>query len=206
MNKTLASLSNILFCILLGGCSLEPVTVPPVKTYTLTNNTVTAQNKVLINKSITVMPVLAASGFDTSNMLYEEKPYLLSSFVQNAWIAPPAALITPILAQALQETGFATVITGPSVSNTDYLLNTTLISLYQDFTVNPSVIVLNLDATLINNTTNQVVADKTFHFRVNTKENTPYGGVLAANAAVGNAVTAIAQFLVTAVAADIVKH
>lgn len=184
--------------IFLPGCStFDPVITPEVKTYRLNETAPVLISSSQTHKSITVMPVIAVSGFDSSAMIYQSSPSLLSSFVESAWFAPPANMIQPVLTSHLQQSkGFSIVVSGPSLSSTDYLLNTTLLSLYQDFTVQPSIIHFSIDINLINNHSNQIIADQVFTAQVKVSENTPYGGVVAANQALTVLLNQAVPFLI----------
>lgn len=202
-------MKKALFCLtlatssLLTGC-IGPVLVSPVQTYTITyvgNPSMVRQAPV--DKSLTVLPIKASRGFDSTAMIYQTKPYLLTSFGLNAWVAPPASLMSPLLLKALQNSGnFKNVVNGPAISNTDYTINTMLLELYQDFTVHPSEIVLSLDVDIVNNANSQVVADKVFTTRVKTSEENPYSGVVATNQAFNQLLNQITQFLTQQIRMD----
>lgn len=198
MKKHLTFLPILALCTVLAGCSaLSPIAMAPTKTYTLSKLVVAPSPNQQTNQTITVMPVTATRGFDSSAMIYENQPYLLTSFAQNAWIAPPANMLTTLMTAALQQSqSFKAVVMGPSISTSTYLAKITLLGLYQDFMINPSEVVLTLDTTLINGQTNVIIADKTFTTRVKTTANTPYGGVIAANDAVNILLNQITQFLI----------
>ncbi len=190
--------AGLLGCVLLlSACSFGPVKESPVSTYRLS---ATATMPVTGSKpqaaTLMVMPVTSTRGFDSSDMLYQKKPYQLAAFVENAWVAPPANMITPLLLQSLQQSNlFQAVILGPAMNSTTYTLNAVVLGLYQDFTVDPSQVVLSLNVSLGNNQTNQVVADHTFTIRVKTTANDPYAGVLAANQALTEALTDVDEFI-----------
>ncbi len=180
----------------LAACSLGPVKVPNNNTYMLTQSAVQTHFVQSYPASLTVMPVIASRGFDSTAMRYQSSPYQLTSFVENTWAAPPANMITPLLLQSMQQSHlFNAVILGPAMNSTTYGLNTTLLSLYQDFTLKPSQIVLSLDVSLGNNRTNQVIADQVITVRVKTSAETPYAGVVAANEALSQALADVAQFV-----------
>ena len=191
-----------LFCVsacLLAGCTLlTPVTLPPMQTYTINlPGKITENPPPVLEQSIMVMPVLANRGFDTKAMLYQQTPYTLAAFAQNAWIAPPASMLTALITQSLQASHlFKAVLNSPSLASSRYTLTTTLTSLYQDFTVSPSEVVLDLNASLINNQSNQTIAEKSFHLRLQTNRDTPYAGVTAINQAASTLVTELTHFVI----------
>ena len=105
-------------------------------------------------------------------------------------------MMTPLIIKAMQDSSlFKAVVLGPSLSNTTYILNASLLALYQDFTVNPSEIVLSLDVSLSDANTTQLMADQVITERVPAKEDNPYSGVVAANQAMSNALVAMTQFV-----------
>ena len=181
----------------LSACSLGPVKVPTTNTYMLTNST--TQMAPLSRPeatSLMIMPVTATRGFDSTAMLYQTVPYQLTSFVQNAWVAPPANMISPLLLKSIQQSNmFQAVVSGPSMNSTGYALNVKLLALYQDFTVKPSQIVLSLDVNLGDNQNNQVLADQVITVRVNTAAEAPYAGVVAANQALSQSLEDVIQFI-----------
>jgi cholesterol transport system auxiliary component len=180
----------------LSACSFGPVKVPNANTYVLSDISSQAAYPKVLSESLTVMPVVASRGFDSTAMMYQATPYQLTSFAQNTWAAPPANMITPLLLKSLQRSQlFKTVILGPAMSSTSYGLNTTLLGLYQDFTVKPSQIVLSLNVSLGNNQTNQVVADKVIMVRVKATAENPYAGVVAANVALSQSMDDVVQFV-----------
>ncbi len=186
----------------LSACSLSSVKVPNANTYVLTD--VASQSSISpVTKphgALTVMPVVASRGFDSTAMMYQTTPYQLTAFSQNSWAAPPANMITPLMLKSLQQSQlFNAVIAGPTMNNTQYGLSTTLLALYQDFTVKPSQIVLSLDLSVGNNQSNQVIADRIITVRVNANQETPYAGVIAANAALSQALEDSVQFVSAAV-------
>jgi cholesterol transport system auxiliary component len=187
--------SVIVLAMSVSACSFGPVKVPNANTYRLTDMGQQTYPKPL-GASLTVMPVVASRGFDSAAMMYQAAPYQLTSFAQNTWAAPPASMLTPLLLKSLQHSNlFHAVILGPAMNNTDYSLNTTLLALYQDFTVQPSQIVLSLDVSLGNNQSNQVVADRVMTIHVNATANNPYAGVVAANVALTQGLDDVAQFV-----------
>ncbi|MCX7122273.1 MAG: ABC-type transport auxiliary lipoprotein family protein [Gammaproteobacteria bacterium] len=180
----------------LGACSFGPVEEAHSNTYMLTD--ISMQIPVAHPQAATlmVMPVTAVRGFDSTAMRYQMRPYQLSSFAQNMWMAPPANMISPLLLKSLQNSHlFQAVVSGPSMNNTTYTLNAKLLALYQDFTVKPSQMVLSLELSFGNNQNNQLVADQVMTVRVNTAAETPYAGVQAANQALSQSLGYVTQFV-----------
>ncbi len=194
--KTVKYLIPLIAASVLSACSFGPVNVAPETTYSLTQTPVLTPAKISPTATLMVMHVNAIRGFDSSNMMYQKAPYELASYSKNAWLAPPASMMTPLIIKTMQDSGlFKAVVLGPSLSNTTYVLNASLLALYQNFTVTPSEIVLSLDVSLSDANTTQLMADQVMTERVPAKTDTPYGGVVAANQAMSNALTDMTHFV-----------
>ena len=127
------------------------------------------------------VPILT---YQSADMLYVNEHYQLAPFVKNTWSVPPAEMLFPLMTQSLQNTHyFSAVIPAPTFAYTDWRLDSHVMKLQQDFTHKPSIVVLELDATLINNLTANVIANKQFYAQATAPSDTPYGGVIAANIA-----------------------
>lgn len=127
------------------------------------------------------IPVLA---YQSADMLYVSQNYQLQPFVKNSWRVPPAEMLFPLITQSLQNTDyFAAVIPAPTFAYADWRLDSYVIKLQQDFTHKPSIVELELNATLINNVKASVIANKRFYVQAVAPSDTPYGGVVAANTA-----------------------
>lgn len=147
--------------------------------------------------TILVNQLAANPGYDTSAMVYMVTPYELNAYSQSQWVAPPAQMLTTVIASSLRRTNFfAAVITPPFSGVTSYRLDTQLIKLQQEFLLPTSQEHLTLLVTLINNSSNRVLATKQFDIVLPTQENNPYGGVLAANKAAAQLSAQIASFVV----------
>lgn len=195
MRRSSLLLSSILA---LAGCQvLGPQAVPPTNTYALSipnvHSSTHHENKI----TLLVNTPTAAPGYDTSKMMYTNKLFQVSSFAQNKWAAAPAEMIGPLLVEKLRQTNkFHAVISSAFTADRQFILRTHVTELRQNFTVNPSKIELTITAELINAENNKVMNTRTFTTALSTPENTPYGGVLAANRAVNKVLTQISEFCV----------
>lgn len=198
MKKIVSTVCIFMFSLscmsLLSSCALNAVSLPPLKTYTLTSapSPQPVSTAPSISGALAVSPVVALPGFEGRDMIYQSRPYQLAAFSNHAWFAPPASMITPLIVSSLQASHIFSALFLGEPSQADYVLNTTLVSLYQDFTVQPSQMVLNLNITLINAKTGAIlIADQSIHEQCVTQDNTPYSGVLAANIALSHALSDI---------------
>lgn len=183
------------FClILLSGCG--PISMPPVSRYAITSSPPIKKMHHRTHKTLLVSTPIASAGYKSNKMIYITIPYRLRSFANNQWIAPPADMLLPLIAESLRKTDyFKAVVTAPFSGVVNYRLDTQLLTLQQEFLHPVSQIRLVLQATLINDINNHVIASRRFQIVVNAPENNPYGGVLAANRAAASLSKQITQFV-----------
>jgi len=166
--------------LLLSAC-LGPVT-PPEKTRFTIEVKSFRNPQVYSPITLLVARPTASSGYDTRRMIYNCRPYEMKAFANNEWAGSPANLLQPVIVQSLRDTGrFRAVVAPPLSAHRDYLLKTNLVELRQDFTYQPSCLLMALQAELIDNKTRRVIASQIFSVKIPTYSNDPYGGVLAAN-------------------------
>ena len=160
---------------------LRSIKVPPAKTYL----------------TILVSAPMASPGYQTSAMIYMLTPYQLSSYANNQWVVPPSQMLLPLFVQALRQTGhFFAVVSPPFVGVTNYRFETHLLKLQQEFFSSISHVRLTVQASLIKNSTNRIIASQVFEVLISAPNNNPYGGVLAANQAAAIISHRIALFCV----------
>jgi cholesterol transport system auxiliary component len=188
--------------VLLAACGLtQPVKVASVSSYTLTRTGKPQARRTPLRKSILVSRPIASPGYRGRAMVYVDKTYQLKHFARNQWVAPPAQLMLPLIAQTLLKAhAFHAVVEPPFAGVTNYRLDTRLVKLQQDFTHNPSRVTVVLQAELINNISNKIIASRSFQTKVNTQHNDPYAGVIATNVAVQRLMTQLGNFVVRRVA------
>lgn len=149
------------------------------------------------SSSLTVTPTAAVDGYETDQIRYLTRPFTLSSFAKSNWVSPPATMLYPLLIQSLQHSGyFSAVGSGSYFSKTTYRLDTQLIELRQNFTKKPSVLELKVKAVLTHVEDNQIIASRLFKLAIPCPQDTPYGGVLAANQATLKFTKAITAFVI----------
>jgi cholesterol transport system auxiliary component len=192
LRKLLVMLASVL---LLSSCSLlSPA--PRSNTYIL--NTVPSVAKHgREHGAILVMQPTTSPIYETSDMAYTTTPYLISYFAKNMWAETPTQMLQPLIIQTLLNTHHFKAVSGNNTYGTyDYVLNSQLLELQQDFTQGISVIRLRLRAELISNASSQVIATKEFSVVIPAPYQTPYGGVIAANRATAQMLQDLARFCV----------
>ncbi len=150
---------------------------------------------------LAVSPPRAQPGFDTDRMVYVQRPYEIEYFADNRWAEPPARMLAPLLAQALERSGaFRAVVQAPSAVAADLRLDTELVRLQQDFSTRPSRIELTLRAQLVDLRHGRSLATREFDVTEPAPHDDPYGGVVAANQAVARMLGQLVAFCADAAA------
>ncbi len=135
--------------------------------------------------SLLVLPPRSAPGFDSQRIIYLREAHRLEYFARSEWVDPPARMLGPLLVQRLQRGGgYRAVVLAPSASRTALQLETQLLRLQHEFLGRPSQVRLQLRATVSDSRTRIVLGTRDFEAVVPTTDDTPYGGVRAANQAV----------------------
>lgn len=196
--KALQKITFILLVMLLSSCSvLKPIKTHPMAVYTLNRVSHMKMHKQPTRLTLLVSEPTASAGYESDRMMYRKKRYRLSAFAYHRWTAAPADMLLPLLAQSLRNTNyFRAVVTAPFSGITALRLDTHLLKFEQEFLQSVSQVRMVLQATLVNTTTNKVIASKRFSATVTAQHPTPEAGVIAANSAVSNILQQVAQFSV----------
>lgn len=194
-------ISALFVIFLLSACALlRPVKLPRQGTYTISGPYIAIPTDSKTSRTILVSTPVASSGYQSSKMIYIQTPFKLRAYAKNRWIAAPAEMLLPLFAQRLRACGyFKAVVTPPFSGITNYRLDTQLLTLQQEFLRPTSLIRLVIQATLINTTTNRVLASRRFQVMVSAPGNNPYSGVLAANKAADIMSKRLSSFVIQSV-------
>ncbi len=190
-----------LLLLALVGCSvLRPTTTPQPTFYALDGASspqapaapvVPAANA----PTLIVSPPRAAAGFDSQRIMYVREAHKLEYFANSEWVDPPARMLAPLMAGALERTGaFRAVVLTPSGASAELRLDTELVRLQQDFQTRPSQVRFTLRAWLVEDKSRRVLAWREFDATLPAPNDDPYGGVVAANRVVQSAVRELALF------------
>ncbi len=184
VNYLLRVFSLCLMALTLSACSLlSPVALPTINNYSLNQSATQKVAAKTNHKTVLVAIPTASPGFQSTQMIYLLKPYQLQAFSKNAWIAPPAQMLQPLIVQSLRNAGvFHAVIAAPTVVSTDVRLVAHLLQLQQNFIAGPSRIEIAIQVDLINKN-NDAIASRRFTQIVVCKQDNPQAGVIAANQA-----------------------
>lgn len=145
--------------------------------------------------TLTIAPPTAAPGFESPRMMYVKRPHELQAFARSEWVDTPARMLTPLLVRALGRSGaFAAVTDAGSGAAAELRLETEIVRLQQEFTSRPSRVRLTLRVQLSDVRARRVLGVREIEVVEEAASDDPYGGVVAANRAVRNALEAVASF------------
>ncbi len=186
--------ATLILVSLITACAVKP---PQQFKYKLSDYGIVPQTKHVGKTSLLVSTPLAASGYDSEQMLYIQKPFEIGAFSKNAWVASPARMLVPLIVQSLQKSKFFFAVTSiPYSDKTQYRLDTQLIEMQQNFLTTPSTLELVIKNVLTNANTNQVMASNLFSYKVPCPIEGPYGGVMAANVATKQYTKDLTRFVI----------
>jgi cholesterol transport system auxiliary component len=179
----------------LSSCALFSPAKPNQNTYVLNSIPHFVQTKSPRHHNLLITVPDAESAFDTTQMAYTTKPYGIAYYSRNRWVETPAQMLQPLIVQTLQKTHyFHAVVTSSFIGHYDYLLNTHIIKLQQNFLRTPITYEVAVQVELINATTNEILVTKQISIMEPVPQATPYGGVIAANRAIAKVLQLIATF------------
>lgn len=193
----------IIFCclasVLLSSCTLTTPVDLNKQLYTLNPKIIPIKKYPRSQQTILVLATQSIPELDSRKMMYMTQAHHIGYFSLHSWAAPPAEMLLSLIAQSLRVTHYyKAVLTAPYVGTTSLRLTTQLLQLQQDFRTHPSQIQIVLAAQLSNATTGKIIAAREFKAVVPALQQTPYGGVIAANVASTRILKQLAQFCVQA--------
>jgi len=135
--------------------------------------------------------------YNSTDMAYMAQPYQIGYFAKNNWAATPAQMLQTLMVQTLQNTQhFSNVTANLGVGSASYSLTTEIVDFHQDFLHVRSAYHLTVRAQLVLTATNTVVAAREFKIVEPATQNTPLGGVYAANQAAAKFLRELSEFCI----------
>ncbi|MEZ4334115.1 MAG: ABC-type transport auxiliary lipoprotein family protein [Myxococcota bacterium] len=144
--------------------------------------------------AILVAPPDARPGFDGRRMAYVQRPFELRYFARHQWVEPPARLLEPLVAVALERGGAFRAVSSGALVDPTLRLETEIVALQQEFDATPSRVRFVLAARLVDRGAARLVASTELEALEPAESADPYGGVVAANRAVGRVLEALAAW------------
>ena len=139
---------------------------------------------------------VAQPGFDTPRMAYTQRPYEVSYYGTHQWADPPARMLTPLLVQVLEQTGYWRAIAPmPTSVRGDYRVDIDQLVLLQDFLQKPSRVRVALRIQITKLPEYLVLGTRLFEMVEEASNDDAYGGAVAANRAVDRLLNELAGWL-----------
>ena len=139
----------------------------------------------------------AGPGFDTVRMAWVRRAYELDYFAAHRWVDTPSRMLGPLLVGALEQSGgFRAVTQAQGAVRADLRLDSEIVRLQQDFSVQPSREELALRVQLTDVRERRVIATRLFEEVEDAPSDDPVGGVIAANAALQRLLQQVADFCI----------
>ncbi len=183
-----------------AGCSaLRPAPMSDTAFYEL-DVARTAPPLPATGPTLVINPTHAAAGFDSKRIIYTRQSHQLEYFAHSEWVDTPARMLAPLLVAAAEGSGaFLAAMLTPSTAAGDLRLDTEIVRLQHEFDGGRSQVRFTLRAYLVDGGTRKIIASREFESVVPATSNDPYGGVIAANAAVRGVLAEFAGFCAQAV-------
>lgn len=135
-----------------------------------------------------------SAGYGSQRMAYLEQDYRLDYFADHQWVDPPAAMLEPLLVQALAaHPAFGAVSADGGGIRASLRLDTVIEALYQDFRPRPSRGRVALRVRLVDLGTGRIIDTRLIEDSEPAPSDDAYGGVQAINRALGRLLPEIAD-------------
>lgn len=198
MNKIRVVIA-LTFCLLTSCSVFSPVKVDQQTTYVINTLPVSPKKATRHVTLLVTSPEINAL-YRTREIAYTISPYQIAYFSKNAWAQRPSDMMYPLLIQTLQNTHhFHAVVTSSIPTNYDYVLNTQIQELLQDYMHPTGLIHLTVRAQLIKVATNRVIATRVLTLVEPFSQKTPYAGVVATNQVTAEMLRQLAVFCIQSI-------
>ena len=187
-----------LLLTLAGGCgALRLTATPPQSSFYALDSVKIATPAASPDAATTLIinPPRASAGFDSPRIIYVRETHKLEYYAYNEWVDTPARMLTPLIIDAVGNSGaFRAVVLASSAATGDLRLDTAILRLQHEFHSQPSRAHFTLRAYIVDNMTRQVLVWREFDESVAATSEDAYGGVVAANRAVQTVLEQLAGF------------
>lgn len=144
--------------------------------------------------AIVIAPPGARPGFEGARMAYVTRAYELRYFARHQWVEPPARLLAPLLAAALERGGRFRPVQAHTGIAPVLRLDTEIVALQQEFDVRPSQLRFAVRAQLVDAAAGRVLGTTEIEAVEPAGSDDPYAGVVAANRAVARVLEQLAAW------------
>lgn len=172
----------------LTGCLSFPRDEQPIHTFILGLDRSAEAAAAPVRKpgtgTLVVNVPVAQPGFETPRMAYTQRPYEVRYYATHQWADSPARMLTPLLIQTLEQTGYwRAVVSVPTSVRGDHRVEIDQLELVQTFLQTPSQVRLVLRVQVIKLPEYLVLGTRLFDAVEGTSTDDAYGGAVAANRA-----------------------
>ena len=184
----------------LAGCLSLPHDTHQIQTFFLSldrsaGGTAISEVRPKAGTLVVNVPV-AQPGFDGPHMAYMQRPYEVSYYATHQWADSPARMVTPVLIQALEQTGYwRAIVPMPTSVRGDHRVEIDQLELVQTFLQKPSQVRLALRVQVIKLPEYLVLGTRLFEVAEVASSDDAYGGAVAANRAADKLVREVAVWL-----------
>ncbi len=138
----------------------------------------------------------ADAGFDTPRMAYVQRSHEVNYYATSQWADSPARMVVPLLIRSLDCTGlWRAVVAMPTTIRGDYRLDVSGLMLQHEFLQQPSRVRVWMRAQLVEMTEQRLLGARNFEALEPAPSEDAYGGVFAANRAVGTVLHAVERWI-----------
>ncbi|MBA3660579.1 MAG: membrane integrity-associated transporter subunit PqiC [Gammaproteobacteria bacterium] len=172
-------------CLAISSCSVfSPVKLKPDRTYIIDSEPAAVVKKRKRNVTLLVMKPDTVSAYDTKEMAYTRKPFEVNFYTQSHWVERPEEMLQPLIVDTLQRTHYFHAIVSPPFSGRyNYILNTQILKLEQDFTQTPAILKFYIRTQLTKASSNRILNISVYKIEQPIQACSAYSGVIAANIA-----------------------
>ena len=198
MKNRMAGAVCVLLALTVAGCLPNRTESPPVHTFRLSLDSERTEARPADNNGpiLLVSMPLAEPGYETTKMVYLKRPYELEQYAVNQWADAPARMFASLMSERFSRAGSWRAVVPPSGAiRGDFRLDTYGFSLQQEFSQDPSRVRISVRAQLIDIREARIVGTRAFETAANAPSEDAYGGVVAANQAVGALLDEMASWL-----------
>jgi len=190
--------------VLLTACVLSRGIEGPVRTYQLTPEpgVLRIESRQFNGPGPILLVNLPQSdpGFDTQRMAYLTRPYEVNYFATSQWADTPARMLSMLLVRTFEQgRPWQAVVVSPTILRADYRVDVEGLVLVQEFVQSPSRARISWRAQLVDLRKGLVLGTRRFEGLQETSSDDAYGGVRAANQALGRLLADMASWLETCV-------
>ncbi|MEA3498135.1 MAG: ABC-type transport auxiliary lipoprotein family protein [Campylobacterota bacterium] len=181
MNNLIRKVTIGVFILFFAGCTNG--NLPPLKTFKLESSKDCCKIKENRQKlTIKILEPVTNKHLNTTAIYYSRDKYLLQTYKLSKWSDYPVKMILEVLNSKLDELNlYDNIITSHIYSNSDYTVQSELISFQQNIENSKSYVNLKIKFYLIKNDKEKRVISKTFNYKVLTNSIDSYGAIEAFN-------------------------